>query len=250
MRFFIDHESHFTDRERKYLSLLQCDPIMEDLVKKIRISVKIPKNGFFEKKEGNRKVTLKEKSVLKAMDFPTLNKAISLLAKIYGLPESWYNTLGTIILFNTAVLPDRKQDGYEAVELAYVGGIEKVKRLTKQKSKANQYVEIVVNENIGFDSLIDTLRKYRKEITILMKNLQTVNKTGIKDINLLSEIMELSKKNSDIKIAKLLEEKYDQRLGFIPDNKSVNIYRNRYKKVIGELPKNKYYLELLNNLLH
>lgn len=247
MDFLISSTGKFSNKEKQYLRSLQIDPFFDNIVPRIRTKIGLPASGVRIKILPNRKLIFLDKYDDDKLNVELLEGFIILFLKLYDLPTSWFYTLSTIIVFNAAISPEREGEDYKPIEYNYVGSHTDriINRIEGQDLV--RYVELIIKEDVTFTSLINTLRKNKKDIQLLLRRLRKVPLVKLLNLNVYKKMRQYAEL-SDKKLGEKLE-KLGIKLSFSNDRKIINIYRKRYKKYSSDFIKYPQYLHWFDKLL-
>lgn len=259
MKIRIINEKKFLKNDLNLILILEENEIFEKTIKGVRKKFGYPEEGY--------KTEITPKGKIKIINFTEeakkqinqanqwIHEPIKDIIHAFGLPLCWWNTLYSIITLNLAIPPMRERKWYKPVEVRFIGGLEVLlKRLhggIEHPNELETHIEIDIREGMTFAKLIKQLKKEKQIIERYLSFLNFPPDTHkIKDIKLRKEIMELKKEGkTDNEILDKLLEKYDNNLPFEPDYNIITKYRNRFKKIIQRIPKNKYFLLYLDKYL-
>lgn len=254
MKIYTTPDKNWIKDEKKLLLLLEDDPTFEKIIKSARNKVGLPEEGISAEITPDKRIKILETDPDIIKKFNSMNydllRSIRSIMNCYQLPPSWLNTMYSIITLNIAVVPMRDSKGYMPIEITYNGGLSRLfRRVSENKYEFQSTLEITVREGMSFDSLMKSLHKQKPTIDKYLSYLHKTPKIKSTNIKIKKEILALSKTLNDNEISKYLEDKYGEELSFDPSYNTVSKYRDRYKKEIAKIPKNKYSLLFLDELL-
>jgi len=252
MRIKIIGKDKFSSREKKYILLLEEDPLFERLIKLSRKKADIPLEGIKVKITKGKKIKIESFSpeISKEINQASqeIAKATDLILNIYQLPPCWFSTIYSVILFNLAIPPLKDKDGLKPLEISYRGSlaivVDSMKGYRPLPGETRPHLKIIIREGFSYSGFIRELEKHKEEIKRYLGYLPKLPAVKIVDLKLRKEILGLSKKMSDKEISEYLQEKYGSKLDFDPGYETIGKYRRRLKDKIDSLPKSKYFLSL------
>lgn len=251
MKINILNKDDFSSKEKQFLEVLEDSNVFWYIVSIARKRAKIPNEGFPVVLKHNKPVFIFNKEGLfkKILNNKNLFDSASTICSIYGLPKYWLNTFFSIILTNTA-LPSQKKDNPE-FQCQYIGGLSGlIEQMSPKKMVHLQELRLIIRENISIKDIKKLLdenkTKINKYLSYLPISPERMNSFGKqKNLEIKKEMRNYKREGLSLsQIADRLAKEYKDNISFELDKDQIATYQKRYADFLKSLIKNKISYDL------